>query len=98
MHTHTQVIERNTVMLDESRNTITMPSMIFLRVLSYLNRRRRRGKHIRYPISPNHIPFTQFWQHEKSKQTPLVATLQTEGGETSHSYIFYSSNLIINRN
>ena len=36
-----KVIERNNVMLEESRNTITMPSMIFLRVLSYLNRTRR---------------------------------------------------------
>ncbi len=36
-----QVVERNSIMLEDSRNTVTMPSMIFLQVLSYLNRRRR---------------------------------------------------------
>lgn len=41
-----QVVERNKVMLEESHNTITMPSMIFLRVLSYLNRRRRSESHL----------------------------------------------------
>ena len=41
-HPPTQVIQRNEVMLQESRNTITVPSTFILRILAYLNRRRRR--------------------------------------------------------
>ena len=36
-----QIIQRNEVMLQESRNTITVPSTFVLRILAYLNRRRR---------------------------------------------------------
>ena len=36
-----QVVDRNEVMLEESRNTVTVPSMFVFRILAYLQRRRR---------------------------------------------------------
>ena len=36
-----QVVDRNEVMLEESRNNITVPSMFVFRILAYLHRRRR---------------------------------------------------------
>ena len=36
-----QVVDRNEVMLEESRNTVTVPSMFVFRILAYLHRRRR---------------------------------------------------------
>lgn len=35
------IVERNEAMLQESRNTITVPSSFILHILAYLNRRRR---------------------------------------------------------
>ena len=35
------IVDRNEIMLQESRNTITVPSSFIIRVLTYLNRRRR---------------------------------------------------------
>ena len=36
-----QIVDRNEVMLEESRNTVTVPSMFVFRILAYLHRRRR---------------------------------------------------------
>ena len=35
------IVERNEIMLQESRNTVTVPSSFILQVLAYLSRRRR---------------------------------------------------------
>lgn len=39
------ITQRNEAMLQESRNTITVPSSFILHVLAYLNRRRRSKHH-----------------------------------------------------
>lgn len=44
------IIQRNEAMLQESRNTITVPSSFILHVLAYLNRR-RRGKHMIHTLT-----------------------------------------------
>ena len=44
-----EIVKRNEVMLQESRNTITVPSSFILHVLAYLNRR-RRSKSVVYII------------------------------------------------
>ena len=44
-----EIVKRNEVMLQESRNTITVPSSFILHVLAYLNRR-RRSKSVVYVI------------------------------------------------
>lgn len=41
-----EIVKRNEIMLQESRNTLTVPSSFVLRVLAYLNRRRSARKYI----------------------------------------------------
>lgn len=44
-----EIIRRNEVMLQESRNTVTVPSTFVLRILAYLNRRRRLRREAEQP-------------------------------------------------